>query len=100
MIISFTSHSIVTVKSFYFVGTSFQWLTTRDMFVDILSHGFQVIFNITKVNKYFIGILKPCMPTKYIKLNVQRMKHDFTVFAKKAYNVYQSFEKVNVVRYI
>jgi len=48
---------------------------TMDMFVDIGICGFQItcIFNITKVNKYFVGILNSwiVLLTKYTKLNVQ-----------------------------
>ena len=45
------------VKSFNFVGTKFRGLTMMDMFVDTWVCGFQIIRNITKVKKYFIGIL-------------------------------------------
>ena len=34
---------------------------------------FQIICNIVKVNKYFVGILWISLPTKYMKLNVQRI---------------------------
>jgi len=65
-----------TVKSFNFVGTKFHSLMTMDMFVDTWIHGFQIILNITKVNKYFIGILNLCipLPKKYRNLNVQWIK--------------------------
>ena len=47
-----------------------------DMFMDTLICGFQIIFNITKVNEYFVGILNSwiALPTKNTKLNVQRVK--------------------------
>jgi len=38
-----------TVKSLYLVDTKFGELTTMDMLVDTWIHGFQIIFNITKV---------------------------------------------------
>ena len=41
----------------YFVGTKFRGLTTMDMFMDTWIHGFQIKLNITKVNKYVVGIL-------------------------------------------
>jgi len=43
-----------------------------DMFVDIWIRGFQIIFKITKVKKYIIGILNSwtALPTKEMKLNV------------------------------
>jgi len=37
----------------YFLGTKFHGLATINMFMDIWIHGFPIIFNITKVNKYF-----------------------------------------------
>jgi len=42
------------------------------MFVDTWICGFQIICNITEVNKYFVGILNLCiaLPMKYTKLNV------------------------------
>jgi len=45
------------VKSFNFVGTKFYSFTTLDMFMAIWICGFQIICNITKENKYFVGIL-------------------------------------------
>jgi len=63
-------HDII-VKSFYFMGTKFHWLTTMDMFVDMWIHGFQIIFINTQVIKYIVGILivlKVC-PTNKIQLN-------------------------------
>jgi len=69
-----TSH-LLHSEIIYFVSTKFRGLMTMDMFVDIGICGFQItcIFNITKVNKYFVGILNSwiVLPTKYTKLNVQ-----------------------------
>jgi len=45
-----------------------------DMFVDTSIGGFQIILNITKVNKYFVAISSIILPKKYIKFNVHR-KH-------------------------
>ena len=61
---------------FIFMGTNFRGLLAKDIFVDTFIRGFQIIRNITKVNIYFVGILNSCigLPTKYIKLNVQRIK--------------------------
>ena len=39
------------------MGTKFCGLTTIDMFMDTLIRKFQIIHNITKVNKYFVVIL-------------------------------------------
>ena len=49
---------------------------TIDMFVDILICGFQIIRDITKVNKYFVDILISwiALLTKNMKLNVQQIK--------------------------
>jgi len=67
-----------TVKSFNFVGTKFCGLTivVFDMFVDTWILVFQIICNITEENKYFVGILNSWIvrPTKYTKLNVQRIE--------------------------
>jgi len=64
-----------TVKLFYFVGT-FPGLTTTDMLVDTWICRFQIMFNITKVNKYFVGILNSwiALPKKDTKSNVQQIK--------------------------
>jgi len=51
-----------TVKSFNFVGTKFRGLTTLHMFGDTYICEFQIICNITKVNKYFGGILIHGLP--------------------------------------
>ena len=55
------------------MGRKLRCLTTMDMFMDTLICGFLIICNITKVNKYFVGILKSkiALPTKNIKLYVQ-----------------------------
>ena len=45
----------ITVKSLNFMGMKFCGLTTLDMFVDTWICGFQIICNITKVKKYFVG---------------------------------------------
>jgi len=50
-----------------------------DMFLDTAFRGFQIILNITKVNKYFVinfSILFAwiVLPKKYMKLSVQRIK--------------------------
>jgi len=70
--------SVVSLISFYFIGTKFRGLTTMDMFVDTWIRGFQItgIRNITKVNNFFIRILNSWIPqpTKTTKLNVQRIK--------------------------
>jgi len=44
-------------------------LMTIDMFVDPCICGFQIIHNITKVNKYFVRILNSwiALPTKHTK---------------------------------
>ena len=39
------------------MGTTFRGLTTMDMFVYTWIRGFQIIVNIIKVNKSFVGIL-------------------------------------------
>ena len=64
----------VTVKYFNFVGTTFRSLTNTDMCVDTWIREFQSIRNMTKVNKFFVGILNSliALPTKYTQLNVQR----------------------------
>jgi len=56
------------------MGLKFCGLTTLDMFVDTSIPGFQIICNITKVKNYFVGILNSwlALPTKFMKLNVQR----------------------------
>jgi len=66
----------LTVKSFNFVGTKFSGLMTMNMFMDTWICGFQIILNITKVNKYFVGILNLwiVLPPEYMKFNVQRIK--------------------------
>ena len=51
-----------TVKSLNFMCTKFRGLMTMDMFVDTGIHVFQIIPNITKVNKYFVGILNSWVP--------------------------------------
>jgi len=65
-----------TVKSFNFMGRKLCGLMTMDMFMDTLICGFQIICNITKVIKYFVGILKSkiALPTKNTKLYVQQIK--------------------------
>jgi len=65
-----------TVKSFNYFGTKFRGLMTMDMLVDTLICGFQITLKITKVNKYFVGILNSwiVLLTKYTKLNVQQIK--------------------------
>jgi len=65
-----------TVKSFNFMGTKFYILTAMDMFVDTWIHGFQIMHNITKVNKYFGGILNSliALPMEIMKLNDQWIK--------------------------
>jgi len=70
--------SLITVKSFNFVGAKFRCLKATDMFVDTRIHGF-IIFGKQKLHvlfKYFVGILNLwiALPTKYTKLNVRRMK--------------------------
>ena len=52
-----------------------------DMFMDTLICGFQIIFNITKVNEYFVGILNSwiALPTKNTKFKCPTSKNDFTV---------------------
>jgi len=63
----------ITVKSLNFMGMKFRGLTTLDMFVDTWFRGFQIIYNITKVNKYFCVTLNSwiVLPPKYTKLNIQ-----------------------------
>ena len=63
-----------TVKSFYFIGMKFCGLTMMDMFLWTLE--FQIIHSITKLNKFFVGILNSwiALPMKNTKLNVQRIK--------------------------
>jgi len=58
-----------TVKSTDFMGTEFGALTTMDMFMDILICGLHIVLNITRMNKYFIGILN-----SWIALNVLQIK--------------------------
>jgi len=41
----------------HFIGTQFRGWTTLNMFVDTRVSGFQIICNITNVNKYFVRIL-------------------------------------------
>jgi len=52
------------------MGTKFRGLTTMDMFMDTWICRFQIILNITKVDKYFVGIFNLCifLPTNYTKL--------------------------------
>jgi len=58
------------------MGTKFRGLMTMDMFVDTLICWFKMIHNITKENKYFIGILNLwiALPLKNMKLNVQQIQ--------------------------
>jgi len=65
-----------TVKTFNVVGTKFRGLMAMAVFVDTWIRGFQIILNITKVNKYVVGILNSwiVLPTKYTKLNVQQIR--------------------------
>jgi len=67
---------LLTVKSFHFMDTKVRGLSTLDMFGDTWTRWFQIICKITKMNKYFVGILNYgiALPTKYLKLNVQRIK--------------------------
>ena len=64
----------LTVKALNIVGMTFRGLMFLDMFVDtwIEIYGFQIKCNITKVYKYFVGILNSwiALPTK---LNAQRI---------------------------
>jgi len=62
-------------ESFNFVGTKCYGLATLDMFVDTWICGFQIMCSNNNMNKYFIGILNSwiALPTKYMKLNVQRI---------------------------
>jgi len=62
------------------MGTKFCGLTAMDIFVDTLVHRFQIILNITKVNRYFVGILNSwiALPTKYIKNKCPMNKKFFT----------------------
>jgi len=64
------------VKSFNSVGTKYCGLTMMDMSVDTSIHGFQIILNISKVNKYFLGILSlwVVLPRKYTKVNFQHTR--------------------------
>jgi len=55
----------VTVKLFNFVGTKFPCLTTLDIFVGTWIRRFQILGNIIKVNKYFVGILNSCIALAY-----------------------------------
>jgi len=71
-----TSHTdnlhAAAVKSFNFVGMKFWGLTTMDTWI----HGIQIIRHITKVTKYFVGILNSwiALPMKKnLKLNVERI---------------------------
>jgi len=70
------SHLYIYCEIIYFMGTKFHGLTTMDMFMYTWICGFQILFNITKVNKYFVEILSSwiALPTKYTKLNVQQIK--------------------------
>jgi len=54
------------VKTFNLMGTKLHGLMTTDMFMDTWIHGFQIIRNITRVNKYFVGFLNSwiALPTK------------------------------------
>jgi len=72
----FFGYLIGTVKSFHFVGTKLSGFTMIDMFMDTWICGFQIILNIIKVNKYFVGILNLwiVLPSKYSQLNVQWIK--------------------------
>jgi len=56
------------------MATLFRELTMMDIFVDTWNGGFQIVFNITKVNKYFVGIsnLWISLPMEYTKLNAQQ----------------------------
>jgi len=47
-----------------------------DMFVDTWIRGFQLKSNITKVNKYFVGILNSwiALPMKNTKSNIHQLK--------------------------
>jgi len=60
------------MMSFNFVGTNFHGLTMMGTWIC----GFQIIRNITKVNKYFVWILNSWIakPMKNTKLNVQQIK--------------------------
>ena len=40
------------------MGRKFRGLTTLNMFVDTLIRGFNIKYNTTNVNNYFVGILK------------------------------------------
>ena len=70
-----------TVKTFYLVVIKVQVETTMDKFLDIRTHWFQIIFDITKVNKYLIGILNSwiALATKDRKLNVQWKKIFYSI---------------------
>jgi len=65
----------ITVNSINFVVTKFHYLQTLGMFVDTWIRGFQIICNITRLKKCFIGILNLwiALPTKYMKLNAPRL---------------------------
>ena len=61
-----------TVKSFNFIGTNIRGLMAMDVFVDTWIQKFKIIRNITKINKYIIGILNSwiVLPMKYTELKV------------------------------
>jgi len=67
-----------TVKSYNFVVIKLRGWTLMGLFVDtwIREHVFQFILHITKVNKYFVGMLNSwnVIPTNYRTLNAQRIK--------------------------
>ena len=48
------------------MGKNIRGLNIMDMFMDIWICGFQIMCNITKVKKYFVGILNlwTALPTK------------------------------------
>ena len=66
------------------MGMKFYGLTIMDMFVDTWIPGFQIICNITDLNKYFVGDLQlvVCPSSTYKKkheIKCPTNKNDFTV---------------------
>ena len=62
------------------MDTKFRGFMTIDMSVDTWNHGFQIIHNVTWVNKYFDGIFKvvDCPIHEKYEITCPANKNDFT----------------------